>query len=73
MVGSKLIPEAEDTMRAGFGGVEIIFGSFEQCEVFDRKVFWESFDREVGKIVGHSIESWGFVCRVFISRWSGAD
>ena len=46
---------------------------FEQGEVFDREVFWELFDREVGKIVGHSIESWGIALRVFIRGRDGAD
>jgi len=30
-------------------------------ELLDREVFREAFDREAGKIGGHSIESWGFV------------
>ncbi len=58
--------EAEDAMRAGFEGVEVIFGAFEGGEVFDRKVFWEAFDRKAGKIVGHLIESWSGALRVFI-------
>jgi len=66
VVGAELVAEAEDTMGAGFGGVEVIFGTFEGSEIFDREVFWKAFDREVGKIVGHSIESWGRVPRVFI-------
>jgi len=66
VVGSELITEVEDAVRARFGGVEIIFGAFEGSEVFDGEVFWKAFDREVGKIIGHSIESWGRVLRVFI-------
>ncbi len=73
MVGSELILEAEDAMRAGFGGVKIVFGPFERGEVFDRKVFWKLFDREAGKIIGHSIESGGVVWRVFIHDGRGAD
>ena len=73
MVGSEFVPEAEDAMRAGFGGVEVVVGSFEWGEVFNGEVFWELFDREAGKIVGHSIENWGFACRVFISIWGDAD
>ncbi len=57
MVGAELVAEAEDAVRARFGGVEVVFRAFEGCEVFDREVVWEAFDWEVGKIVGHSIES----------------
>ena len=57
MVSPKLVAEAEDTVRAGFGGVEVVFGAFEGSEVFDWEVFWKLFDGETGKIVGHSIES----------------
>ena len=60
-------------MGAGFGGVEVVFGAFEDGEVFDGEVFWEAFDRETGKIVGHSIEIWGEVPKVFICVWGGAD
>ncbi len=56
MVGPKLVAEAEDTMGAGFGGVEVVLGTFEDGEVFDGEVFWKAFDRKAGKIVGHSIE-----------------
>ena len=66
MVGAELVTEAEDAMRAGFGGVEVVFEAFEGSEVFSGEVFGKAFDREVGKIVGHSIESWGRVPRVFI-------
>ncbi len=58
--------EVEDAVGAGFGGVKVVFRSFEGCKVFDREVTWEAFDGEAGKIVGHSIESWGGVLRVFI-------
>ncbi len=73
MVGSKFVLEVEDAVGVGFRGVEVIVGTFERGEVFNREVFWELFDREAGKIVGHSIESWGFTCRVFISVWGDAD
>ncbi len=66
MVGSEFVAEAEDAVGAGFGGVEIVFRAFEGSEVFDREVFWKAFDRKAGKIVGHSMESWGRVLRVFI-------
>ena len=56
MVGAELVAEAEDAMRAGFGGVEVVLGAFEGSEVFSGEVFWKAFDREAGKIVGHSIE-----------------
>ncbi len=73
MVGPKFVAEAEDAVGARFGGVEVVFGAFEGCEVFDREVFWKAFDREAGKIVGHSIGSWGVVLRVFIHGRDGAD
>jgi len=56
MVGAELVAEAEDAVRARFGGVEVVFGAFEGSKFFDREVFWKAFDREAGKIVGHSIE-----------------
>ena len=43
MVGSELVLEAEDAMRAGFGGIKVVFGVFEGSEVFDREVFWKAF------------------------------
>ncbi len=61
MVGPEFIPEAKDAVQVGFRGVEVVIGLFKWGEVFDREVFWELFDREAGKIIGHSIESWGFV------------
>ncbi len=51
----ELISEVEDTVRVGFRGVEVIFGAFEWGEFFNREIFWKAFDREVGKIVGHSM------------------
>ncbi len=66
MVGSEFVLEVENAVGVGFRGVEVIVGMFEGGEVFNREVFWELFDREAGKIVGHSIESWGFTCTVFI-------
>jgi len=73
VVGSEFIAEVEDAVGAGFGGVEVIFRTFERSEVLDREVFWKAFDREAGKIVGHSMESWGRALRVFICDWGGAD
>ncbi len=73
MVGSEFVAEAEDAMRVGFGGVEVVFGAFKGSEFFDREVFWKAFNGEAGKIVGHSIESWGRVLRVFICDRDGAD
>ncbi len=55
MVGPELVAEAEDAVRARFRGVEVVFGTLEGSEVFNREVFWKAFDGEVGKIVGHSI------------------
>ncbi len=66
MVGPEFVVEVEDAVRARFGGVKVVFGAFEGSEVFDGEVCWKAFDRKVGKIVGHSIESWGEVLRVFI-------
>ena len=73
MVGSKFVAETEDTVRAGFGGVEVVFGAFEGSKFFEGEVFWEALDREAGKIVGHSIENCGEVLRVFICDWGCAD
>ncbi len=55
MLRTELVSEAEDTVRAGFRGVEIVLRTFEGSELFDRKVLRELFDREAGKIVRHSI------------------
>ena len=57
MVGAEFVAEAEDTVRTGFGGVEVVFGTFEGSEIFGGEVFWKAFDRKAGEIVGHSIES----------------
>ncbi len=73
MISAELVAEAEDTVGARFGGVEVVIGVFEGREIFDREVFWKVFDWEVGKIVGHSIESWGMVLRVFIHGRGDAD
>ncbi len=56
MVGAELVAEAEDAVGAGFGGVEVVLGTFEGSEFFNGEVFWKALDREAGKIVGHSIE-----------------
>jgi len=61
VVGPELVSEAEDAVRVGFGGVEVVVRAFERSEIFNGEVFRELFDREVGKIVRHSIEGWGFV------------
>ncbi len=55
VLGAELVMEAEDAVRMGFRGVEIVLGTFEGSKLFDRKVFRELFDREAGKIVRHSI------------------
>ncbi len=47
--------EAEDAKGVGFSGVKVILRAFEGGELFNRKVFREAFDSEVGKIVGHSM------------------
>ncbi len=73
MVGAELVAEAEDAVRAGFGGVEVVFGAFEGGEFFKREIFWEALNREAGKIVGHSIEMRDEVPRVFICVLDGAD
>ena len=66
MVGAELVAEAENAVGAGFRGVEIVFGTFEDGEVFDGEVFWKAFDRKAGKIVGHSMEGYGETLRAFI-------
>jgi len=73
VVGSKFVTEAEDAVRARFGGVEVVLGAFEGGKVFDGEVFRKAFDRKAGKIVGHSIESWGIIPRVFIRGGGDAD
>ncbi len=73
MVGPEFVSEVEDAMGAGFGGVEVVVRVFEGSKIFGGEVFRQLLDREAGKIVGHSIESWGFVWRVFICDRDGAD
>ncbi len=73
MVSPEFISETEDAMGVRFGGVEVVLGTFEGSEVFKGEVFGKAFDREAGKIVGHSIESWGFIKGVFIRGRDGAD
>ena len=73
MVGPELITEAEDAVGARFGGVKVVLGAFEGGKLLDGEVFWKSFDREAGKIVGHSIEGYGEALRVFIDTWGDAD
>ncbi len=73
MVSPEFVPEVEDTVGSRFGGVEVIFGALEGSEIFSGEIFWKAFDRKAGKIVGHSIESWGFAWEVFIRIEDGAD
>jgi len=73
VVGSEFISEVEDAVGTGFGGVEVVLGAFEGSKVFDGEVFWKAFDRKAGKIVGHSIVSWGFTWRVFMRIEDDAD
>ena len=44
---------------------------FKGGKVFDREVFWELFNREVGKIIGHSMGFWSSNRMVFIhvEKW----
>src|SRR6266478_384753 len=51
----KLVSETEDTVRTRFRGIKVVLGMFEGSELLGRKVFREVFDREAGKIIGHSI------------------
>ena len=53
--GAELILETEDAKGVGFRGIKVILRAFEGSELFNRKVFREVFDSEVGKIVGHSM------------------
>ncbi len=73
MVCPEFVAEVEDAVGAGFGGVKVVLGAFERSEIFDREVFWKAFDREAGKIVGHLIENWGIIPRVFIRGEDDAD
>jgi len=65
MFRAELVPEAEDAVRARLRGVEVVFGMFEGSELFNRKVFRELFDGEVGKIVRHSMGFWSVGCVSF--------
>jgi len=73
VVGPKFVVETEDAVGVGLGGVEVVFGAFEGGKLLDGEVFWKAFDREAGRIVGHSIERWGEALRVFICSWDSAD
>ncbi len=73
MLQAKLVLESKDAVRMRFRGVEVVFRMFEWGELFSREVFWESFDREVGKIVGHSMGFWRLAQRVLIRVGMGAD
>jgi len=66
VLGAELILEAEDAVRAGFRGIEIVLGAFEGSELLDRKVFRELFNREVGRIGWHSICFSSVGCSPFI-------
>ncbi len=70
---AELVLEVKDAVGVGFRGVKVVFGAFEQGKVFNGEVFWEAFDRKVGKIVGHSIELWRLAWRVLICAGSAAD
>jgi len=73
VLGVELVPEPEDTVRAGFRGIKVVFGTFEGSELLNRKVFRETFDREAGKIVGHSMCFWSVGPALFNSFVSAAD
>ncbi len=70
---TELVSEVEDTIRAGFRGVEIVLRTFEGSELFDRKVLRELFDREAGKIVRHSIHFSSADCFLFMLLIPVAD
>ncbi len=70
---AKLVPESEDAVRTRFRGIEVVLRAFEWGKLFSREVFWESFNREAGKIVGHSTRIWGLVHRAFICLGGVAD
>ena len=73
VLGAELIPEMEDAVRTRFRGVKVVLGTFEGSELFDRKVLREMFDREVGKIIGHSMCFWSVGPALFNSFVSAAD
>ena len=56
MFGTEFVSELEDAVGAWFGGVKVVFGTFEGSKFFDGEIFWKALDREAGKIVGHSME-----------------
>ena len=55
VLGAELITEPEDAVRTRFRGIKVVLGAFEGSKLFDGEVFGELFDREVGKIVRHSM------------------
>ena len=57
----------------GFGGVKVVLGTFEWGKLFNGEVAWKAFDREAGKIVGHSIQLWGASRSVLILVEWAAD
>ncbi len=63
----------EDAVRVGFRGVKVVFGMFEWGKFFNREVFWEAIDREVGRIIGHSMGLWKLNWRVLIFVGGVAD
>src|SRR6266478_8914924 len=73
VLGIELVLEPEDTVRVGFRGVKVVLGTFEGSELFDRKVLRETFDREAGKIIGHSMCFWSVGPALFNSFVSAAD
>ncbi|SRR6266478_2221782 len=73
VLGAKLVPETEDAVRTGFGGVKVVLRAFKGSKLFDRKVFREMFDREAGRIVGHSMCFQSVTCVSFNSLTFVAD
>ncbi len=70
---AELVLEAEDAVRVGFGGVEVVFGEFEGSKFFNGEVLWKVFDREAGKIIEHSMGFWRSTWRVFMYAGGVAD
>ncbi len=71
----ELVSEAEDTVRAGFRGVEIVLRALEGSELFNRKVFRELFNGEAGKFVRHlmcfsSVDCFSFMPLIFVADCS---
>jgi len=58
VLGIELVMEVEDAIGARFGGVEVVLGTLEWGELFKGEIFWEVFDREAGKIIGHLMGVW---------------